>query len=69
VLRLLATTGADVEPKQAWTDVARLQQWGFDAINMGPGEGAQAHQQNETAPIDPLVVAYEDLIRYLSIAD
>lgn len=69
VQRLLATTGADVEPKQAWTDVARLQQWGFDAINMGPGEGAQAHQQNETAPIDPLVTTYEDLIRYFSIAD
>jgi succinyl-diaminopimelate desuccinylase len=69
VQRLLAVTGARVEPKQAWTDVARLQEWGFDAINMGPGEGAQAHQQNETAPIDPLATTYKDLIRYLSTVE
>ena len=69
VQRLLRVTGAAVEPKQAWTDVARLQQWGFDAIHMGPGEGAQAHQRNETAPIAPLASTYGDLLRYLSTAD
>lgn len=63
--RLLAQTGAPVEPKQAWTDVARLQVWGIDAINYGPGDGAQAHQKNEEAPIAPLVEAYEVLFTYL----
>jgi len=63
--RLLKQTGAPVEPKQAWTDVARLQTWGIDAINYGPGDGAQAHQRNETAPIDPLVTAYETLQVFL----
>ena len=34
-------------PKLAWTDVGRLSQWGIDAVNWGPGSGAQAHQVGE----------------------
>ena len=33
--------------KQAWTDVGRLSDMGMDAINYGPGAGAQAHQVGE----------------------
>ena len=64
-LALQELTGAPIEPKQAWTDVARIQTWGIDAINYGPGDGAEAHQRNEKAPIDPLVTTYKELERFI----
>jgi succinyl-diaminopimelate desuccinylase len=52
-----------VEPKQAWTDVARLANYGIDAVNYGPGATAQAHQAGERIAIDALVENYEQLRR------
>ncbi|MCA3011720.1 MAG: succinyl-diaminopimelate desuccinylase [Myxococcaceae bacterium] len=64
--RLVALTGRPAEAKQAWTDVARLSEWGLDAVNYGPGETAQAHQKGESASVEALGQAYEALRALLS---
>lgn len=54
------------EPKQAWTDVARLGLYGIDAVNLGPGESSQAHQRNEYCAIELIVEGYELFERFLT---
>jgi len=47
-LEAVAEGGLTRRAKQAWTDVGRLSAMGIDAINLGPGDTAQAHQKNES---------------------
>ncbi|MEX1207969.1 MAG: succinyl-diaminopimelate desuccinylase [Acidimicrobiia bacterium] len=55
-----------VSAKTAWTDVARLAARGVPAVNYGPGEVAQAHKQDESAPVATLEQCFEVMRRFLS---
>jgi succinyl-diaminopimelate desuccinylase len=55
----------EIEPKQAWTNVADFTASGIDAVNFGPGHTAYAHRRDELVEIAALVHAYETLARFL----
>lgn len=64
--RFLALNGNPVKAKQAWTDVARLSEAGVDAVNLGPGLSAQAHQAGEYAEVGLLHASYDQFARFLT---
>lgn len=64
--RLHERTGAAIESKQAWTDVARLGLHGIPAVNFGPGISAQAHQAREFVSSGQVAVGYQLLERFLT---
>jgi len=55
-----------IKIKQAWTDVARFDQVGVPAVNLGPGLQSQAHQPNEYTDLPPLDDGYLILHKFLT---
>ena len=59
--RLIAAGELVVAPKQAWTPVAEFAQFGFPAVNFGPGSPSQAHRRDESVEIARLLHAHRVL--------
>ena len=55
----------EVQPKQAWTNVADFAARGLDAVNFGPGATRYAHAVDEQIEIAALGRSFEALQRFL----
>jgi succinyl-diaminopimelate desuccinylase len=66
VVEALRVAGAfEVQPKQAWTNVADFAARGLDAVNLGPGGTRYAHAVDEQVEIAELARTYDALQRFL----
>ncbi len=63
--RLRSTGPFEIEPKQAWTNVADFAARGLDAVNLGPGATRYAHAVDERVEIAELERTYAALQRLL----
>jgi succinyl-diaminopimelate desuccinylase len=59
--RLIEAGELAVAPKQAWTPVAEFAQFGYPAVNFGPGAPAQAHRRDESVEVAALLHAHRVL--------
>jgi succinyl-diaminopimelate desuccinylase len=66
VAALANASGAQLAPKQGWTDVARLGAHGIPGVNFGPGSPAQAHQADEWLNLSDLEHSFDSLRRVLT---
>jgi succinyl-diaminopimelate desuccinylase len=65
VAELRAAGGFELQPKQAWTNVADFAARGLDAVNLGPGATRYAHAADERVEIEELERCYDALRRFL----
>ncbi|MGZ4339366.1 MAG: succinyl-diaminopimelate desuccinylase [Gaiellaceae bacterium] len=65
VQELRAAGGFELEPKQAWTNVADFAARGLDAVNLGPGGTRFAHAADERVEIAELERTFAALQRFL----
>ena len=65
VERLRLVGPFEVEPKQAWTNVADFSARGLDAVNFGPGATRYAHAADEHVEITALQRSYAALQQFL----
>jgi succinyl-diaminopimelate desuccinylase len=66
IAALRAAGGFEVQPKQAWTNVADFAARGLDAVNLGPGATRYAHTADERVEIAELERTYGALQRFLA---
>jgi succinyl-diaminopimelate desuccinylase len=66
VQRLRAAGDLELEPKQAWTNVADFTTRGIDAVNFGPGATRYAHRRDERVQIEALERAFVTLWRFVT---
>lgn len=65
VEELRAAGGFELQPKQAWTNVADFAARGLDAVNLGPGATRYAHAVDERVEIAELERTFAALQRFL----
>jgi succinyl-diaminopimelate desuccinylase len=65
VNELRAAGSFELQPKQAWTNVADFAARGLDAVNLGPGGTRYAHAVDERVEIAELARTFEALQRFL----
>jgi len=66
VQRLRAAGKLELEPKQAWTNVADFTSRGIDAVNFGPGATRYAHRRDERVEIASLERAFTALHAFVT---
>src|SRR6476660_8544749 len=66
VAALRSAGDLEVQPKQAWTNVADFAARGLDAVNFGPGATRFAHAADERVAVAELERSYEALRRFLA---
>ena len=66
VERLQEVGGFELQPKQAWTNVADFAARGLDALNLGPGGTRYAHTVDERVEIVELERTYDALQKFLT---
>lgn len=65
VQRLRSLGDLEVRPKQAWTPVAEFGEAGIPAINLGPGDPAFAHRDDEQVSEAAILAGFELCRRFI----